>query len=76
MDLATLFEQHGRTALRSLAEKTDSSEEYLWQCATFNPKTGKPRRRPGTKLCERLVAADPQLTLAKLRPDIYKPHKE
>lgn len=52
----------------ALAEAVDTSEQYLYQCATG-------RRQPGIKMCQRLVAADPRLTLQELRPDIWSSSK-
>lgn len=47
-----------------LANRVESSVAYFWQLAGGHKK-------PGHKLCRRLVAAEPRLKLADLRPDIW-----
>lgn len=51
----------------SLARRAETDYIYLFQCAGTGPNS----RRPSPALAKRLVAADPRLTLAELRPDIW-----
>lgn len=48
----------------ALAKKVGSSVGYFYQIAGGHKK-------PGPKLCRKLVAAEPGLTLPELRPDIW-----
>lgn len=50
----------------ALAEKVGSSVNYFYQIAGGHKK-------PGPKLCKKLVAAEPEFTLAELRPDYWQP---
>lgn len=56
----------------SLADLVGCSRKYLYQVATgaIDFKTGR-ARQPGTDLCRQLVNAEPRLTLAELRPDVW-----
>jgi len=56
----------------ALALRIGRSPKYLHQLAygTVDVKTGEVRQ-PSTALCKQLVAADPRLTLAELRPDVW-----
>ena len=47
-----------------IAKKVNKNEVYIYQCSTGF-------RNPSAKLCRDLVVADPRLTLAELRPDIW-----
>lgn len=46
------------------ARRVKTSVEYLRLCTAAG-------RQPGPELCRKLVAADPRLTLAELRPDLW-----
>lgn len=56
----------------ALADRVGINRKYLYQVATgaIDAKTGQPRQ-PSTNLCRRLVVADPRLTLAEMRPDVW-----
>ncbi|WP_148716852.1 helix-turn-helix domain-containing protein [Chitinolyticbacter meiyuanensis] len=47
-----------------LADEVGKSRVYLYQCAAGI-------RQPSPKLCRELVAKEPRLTLAELRPDLW-----
>ncbi|NOV24182.1 hypothetical protein E5S69_11730 [Cupriavidus necator] len=64
MDLKAYFEATKPKERRALAEKIGTSEEYLRLCANGH-------RQTGTTLALKLVAAEPRLKLADLRPDIW-----
>lgn len=71
MNLTKYYDLHGREGLNSLALRVETDAEYLWQCASIDAKTGAPRRKPGHKLCARLVGTKLGFTYESLRPDIY-----
>ena len=50
----------------SLAEKAETSSNYLSQIANGH-------RLSGANLISRLVAADDNITIQMMRPDLYKP---
>ncbi len=50
----------------ALADAVESSVAYFYLIAGQHKK-------PGPKLCRRLVEAEPKLTLHELRPDIWEP---
>lgn len=64
MDLKAYFEATKPKERRALAEQIGTSEEYLRLCANGHRQTGH-------VLAMKLVAAEPRLTLAELRPDIW-----
>lgn len=64
MDLKAYFEATKPKERRVLAATCGTSEEYLRFCANGY-------RQPGHELARKLVAAEPRLTLAELRPDIW-----
>jgi DNA-binding transcriptional regulator YdaS (Cro superfamily) len=64
MDIKALFKELSTEERHKLAEKVGTSTEYLRHCTSD-------RRRPSPKLCQKLVQAEPRLTLAELRPDLW-----
>lgn len=64
MDLKTYFRATKPEEREPLAKACDTSVEYLRLCANGH-------RRIGPELARKLVAAEPRLTLAKLRPDLW-----
>ncbi|NSX16914.1 hypothetical protein HTY52_22745 [Cupriavidus taiwanensis] len=64
MDLKTYFDVTKRKHRLPLAAACDTSDEYLRHVA-------KGRRQLSTELAKKLVAHEPRLTLAELRPDIW-----
>lgn len=64
MNLREYFLETKKAKRRELAEAVGTSDDYLYLCSM-----GK--RKPGTALCIRLVAAEPRFTLAELRPDVW-----
>jgi hypothetical protein len=50
----------------ALAKRVGANAVYLYQVAV-----GFRNKRASPDLCRRLVAAEPRLTLAELRPDIW-----
>lgn len=64
MDLKAYFEATKPKERRVLAEQCGTSEEYLRFCANGY-------RRPSPTMAMKLVAAEPRLKLAELRPDIW-----
>ncbi|TVO53832.1 hypothetical protein [Denitromonas halophila] len=65
MNLSDLYKSEGIAALGRLADATQSSRKYLYQCATTS-------RRPSPDLAVKLIAADPRLTL----DDLYAASKQ
>lgn len=66
MDMKSLLNELSDTERESLAVSAGTSVGYLWQIAGGHKK-------PGNKLCEKLVDAEPRLTFAELRPDLWGP---
>ena len=64
MNLRDLQKQAGRGIFVELAERVKTSPSYISQCAIG-------ARKPSPAFAKKLVAADPRLTLAALRPDVY-----
>lgn len=64
MDMKTYLKQATPEERQALASKVDSSVAYFYQIAGDHKK-------PGPQLCKRLVRAEPSLTLAELRPEIW-----
>lgn len=64
MDMKTYLKQAAPEARETLATKVGSSVAYFYQIAGGHKK-------PGPQLCKALVDAEPLLTLAELRPDIW-----
>lgn len=64
MDMKTYLKQATPEERQALASEVDSSVAYFYQIAGDHKK-------PGPKLCKKLVKAEPRLTLAELRPEIW-----
>lgn len=64
MDLKDYFEATKPKERRALAALCGTSEEYLRHCS-------KGTRQVGYPLAMKLAKAEPRLTLAELRPDIW-----
>jgi hypothetical protein len=64
MDMKTYLRQATPAERQTLAIAVSSSVAYFYSIAGHH-------KRPGTKLCLALVAAEPKLTLAELRPDVW-----
>lgn len=64
MDMATYLRQAAPEEREALAEKAGTSVGYLYLI-------GGRHRRASARLCKALNAADPRLSLAELRPDIW-----
>lgn len=64
MDMKTYLRQANPEQRKALAQVVSSSVGYFYLIAGGH-------KRPGTKLCQSLVAAEPKLTLCELRPDIW-----
>ncbi|MFS2103646.1 hypothetical protein [Ralstonia sp. Ralssp135] len=64
MDLKAYFQATKPQERDALAKDCDTSADYLYLCARGD-------RRPGPQLAKRLAAAEPRLTLAELRPDLW-----
>lgn len=62
--MKTYMKQATPEEREALAEKVGSSVGYFYQIAGGH-------KRPGSKLCRALVAAESRLTLSELRPDIW-----
>lgn len=74
MDLLELRDDHekqtgekGIEAWHALARKVNSSTAYLSQIAHGH-------RKPSPRFAQRLVSAEPRLSLARLLPDVYGGH--
>ena len=50
--------------INSLADKANTSTQYLYQIATG-------RRKPGAVVIAKLKGAEPRITDSMLRPDLY-----
>jgi hypothetical protein len=66
MDMKTYLQQASPEEREALASEVGSSVGYFYLIA------GK-HRNPSHGLCQRLVTAEPKLTLSDLRPDIWPP---
>jgi len=66
MDMKTYLQQATPDEREALAITVKSSVGYFYLI-------GGGHRRASPKLCKRLVAAEPKLTLSGLRPDIWAP---
>lgn len=64
MDMKTYLKQASAEERESLARAVESSVGYLYLL-------GGGHRKASSKLCQKLVAAEPKLTLGELRPDIW-----
>nr|WP_315249263.1 hypothetical protein [uncultured Duganella sp.] len=64
MDMKTYLKQATRQQREALAQSVSSSVGYFYLI-------GGGHKKPGTGLCQKLVAAEPKLTLAELRPDVW-----
>jgi DNA-binding transcriptional regulator YdaS (Cro superfamily) len=64
MDMKTFIRQATPEQREHLAKRVGSSVAYFYQIAGGHKKAGP-------KLCQKLVAAEPRLTLSELRPDIW-----
>jgi len=64
MDMKTFLKQSAPEEREALASSVDSSVGYFYLIAGGH-------RRPSTDLCKRLVHAEPRLSLAALRPDVW-----
>lgn len=64
--MKTLLHELSDPEREALAREAKTSVGYLWQIAGRHKK-------PGKDLCERLVEAEPRLTFAELRPDLWGP---
>lgn len=64
MDMKNYLKQATPDERETLASLVSSSVGYFYLI-------GGGHKKPGTGLCQRLVAAEPKLTLAELRPDIW-----
>lgn len=64
MDMKTYLQQATPEQRENLARNVASSVGYFYLIAGAH-------RRAGTNLCRRLVAAEPKLSLNKLRPDVW-----
>ena len=64
MDMKTYLKQASPDERETLAATVKSSVGYFYLIAGGH-------RNPGDKLCKRLVAAEPKLTLHELRPDTW-----
>ena len=62
--MKTYLRQAADAERRALAQTVESSVGYLYLI-------GGGHRRPSTKLCKKLVEAEPKLTLPELRPDVW-----
>ena len=62
--MKTYLKQATPEEREALATAVSSSVAYFYLL-------GGSHRRPSAKLCQRLVAAEPKLSLADLRPDIW-----
>lgn len=70
MDLKTFIEDRDRR--RQLAEKLDTSEQYLWQLAT-----GWRGRRPSPEMAQRIETATTEIAApgvhrGAMRPDLWQ----
>jgi hypothetical protein len=64
MDMKTYLKQATPDERQALAKAVASSVGYFYLI-------GGRHKKPGTGLCQKLVQAEPRLTLAELRPDIW-----
>ena len=64
--MKTYLKQASPDQREALAAEANSSVGYFYLI-------GGGHKKPGTGLCQRLVAAEPKLTLTELRPDIWPP---
>jgi len=64
MDMKTYLKQASPEQRAALADKVTSSVGYFYLI-------GGGHRKPSVKLCQRLVAAEPMLSLTELRPDVW-----
>ncbi len=64
MNLATYFRITKPAEREDFAKAIGSSVDYLYLCS-------RGTRRPGPKLCKKIVERDPRFTLPELRPDIW-----
>lgn len=64
MDMKTYLRQASPEQREELASAVSSSVAYLYQIGGLHKK-------PSAKLCQMLVGAEPKLSLAELRPDIW-----
>lgn len=65
MDFQTYYNGLSKDEKTDLAEKAETSVDYLYQVATD-------RRRAGLSLALRLIAADDRISLEMLRPDLVR----
>jgi hypothetical protein len=66
MDMKTYLRQSTPEQRQALAAAVSSSVGYFYLI-------GGRHKKPGTTLCQKLVTAEPMLTLYELRPDIWAP---
>lgn len=64
MDMKTYLRQSTPEQREALAAAVSSSVGYFYLI-------GGRHKKPGTNLCQKLVEAEPKLTLYELRPDIW-----
>lgn len=64
MDMKTYLKQAAPDEREALAVEAQTSVAYLYAI-------GGGHKKPGTGLCQSLVAAEPKLTLHELRPDVW-----
>jgi len=64
MNMRNLLNELSFAEKLAFAERAGTQYFYLFQIAGG-------QRSPSPKLCRRLVAADPRLTVGELRPDIW-----
>lgn len=65
VNLKTYFQTTRPAEREAFALAVGASVDYLYLCA-------RGVRRPGPKLCKRIVANDHRFTLADLRPDLWE----
>lgn len=66
MDMKTYLKQASPDEREALASAVSSSVGYFYLI-------GGKHKKPGPNLCQKLVEAEPKLTLSELRPDIWTP---
>ena len=64
MDMKNYLKQAAPRDRQALADAAGTSVAYLYLI-------GGRHRRPSTKLCQKLVAAEVKLSLSELRPDVW-----
>lgn len=65
MDMTEYLQTYGTKRVRDLADQVGSSYAYLSQIAHGH-------RKPSPKFAQRLVEAENELELSRLRPDVWR----